>query len=252
MNGAGAALLLAAGKATRLAGLRERWAKACVPVADSSPLAFLLPRVLAGGWSPIWINLHHHAEQVRASARGLAPAAGLRFLDEPELLGTGGTLLAVARAQTELPTLCANAKVFGDFELGALRAAAPGTLLLHAGSPLAEFGGIEHDRAGRILGLAPRDADPSRAAVFTGLCVPHPAWLPPLARARAARPGQPICLLRDGLLPALAAGVEHRALFHPGWWCEVSTPERLAQAAARLSRAAPPDRAAADSAPCAR
>lgn len=252
MSGAGAALLLAAGRATRLVGLRERWAKACVPVGGTTPLAFLLPRVLEAGFAPAWINLHHHRAQVRAAAQAAAPRAALRFLDEPELLGTGGTLLAVARAHGALPALVANAKVFGDFDLAALRDAPPGTLLLHPASSLAEFGGLRHDRHGRLLGLAGRDSAPGEAAVFTGLCVPHPSWLEPLARARAARPERPACLIRDGLLPALADGVEHRALLHAGWWCEVSTPERLAAAAAQLTPAAPQHRAADDSAPCAR
>lgn len=248
MSPPGAALLFAAGQATRLAGLRERWAKACVPVGATSPLADLLPRVVAAGFAPIWINLQHHADQVRAAARAAAPQAALRFLEEPELLGTGGTLLAVAEADGALPSFCANAKVFGDFAPAALRGAPPGTVVLHPDSPLAEFGGLRFDAEWRVLGLAPRAAgSESSAAVFTGFCVPHPAWLPPLARARSERPGAPLCLIRDGLLPALAAGAEHRALLHRGWWCEVSTPERVAAAARRLRRPAPADRAAGGS-----
>jgi MurNAc alpha-1-phosphate uridylyltransferase len=248
MSAAGSALLFAAGQATRLAGLREHWAKACVPVAGTSPLGDLLPRVLAAGFAPAWINLHHHGEQVRAAAHAAAPDADLRFLEEPALLGTGGTLLAVAERQGALPALCANAKVFGDFDLDALRDAPPGALLLHPASPLAEFGGLRYDRLGIVRGLAPRAASAERgAAVFTGLGRPHPAWQPILARARAARPGAPLCLIRDGMLPAIAEGVEHRALLHRGWWCEVSTPERVAAAAARLTRPAPADRAAAGS-----
>lgn len=248
----GAALLFAAGLATRLGPLSERWAKACVPVGDQTPIGWLLPRVRLAGFHPVWINLHRHGEQVRAAAEAAAPPAALRFLEEPALLGTGGTLLEVARAQGVPPALCANAKVFGDFDLRALRDAAPGTLMLHPGTPLAEFGGFAFDDRARLTGLAARGADAPNAAVFTGLCVPHPAWLEPLARARAERPGEPICLVRDGLLPALAAGVEHRALLHRGWWCEVSTPERVAAAADRLRPPAPTDRAADGSAPSAR
>ncbi len=231
MSSAGPALLLAAGRATRLGEQSARWAKACVPVGGTTPLDFLLPRVLAAGYAPIWINLHHHAEQVRAAARAAAPAADLRFLEEPELLGTGGTLLAVSRAAGGVPRLIANLKVFTDFDFNRLRSAAPGTLVLHPSSPLTEFGGLAFDAEGAILGLAPRDADPRRAAVFTGIGVPHAAWLDGLAAARARRPSAALCTIRDGLLPSLAEGVAHRALLHPGAWCEVSTPERLAAAA---------------------
>lgn len=249
MSGPGSALILAAGQATRLTGLREHWAKACVPVAGTSPLGDLLPRAAAAGYAPLWINLHHHAEQVRAAAHAAAPQATLRFLEEPQLLGTGGSLLAVAEEEGALPALCANAKVFGDYDLAALRDAPPGALLLHPASPLAEFGGLRYDRHGIVRGLAPRTAarQEAGAAVFTGLCRPHPAWLPHLARARAARGGAPICLIRDGLIPAIADGVEHRALLHRGWWCEISTPERVAAAAARLTPRERADHAAAGS-----
>lgn len=234
---AGPALLLAAGKATRLTGWRDRYAKACVPVGGTTPLGFLLPRLLAAGHAPVWINLHHHGAQVRAQAQSLAASADLRFLEEPALLGTGGTLLAVCEAGGALPRLVANAKIFTDFDFGALREAAPGTCVLHPGSPLAEFGGLRHGAAGRIRGLAGRDEPAAQAAVFTGICVPHPAWLPHLAAARAARPHEPVCLLRHGLLPALAEGVEHPALLHDGRWCEISTPERLTAAAEMLEEA---------------
>jgi len=244
MSAPGAALLFAAGKATRLVGLRERWAKACVPVAGTSPLADLLPKVMTAGFTPVWINLHHHAKQVRDTAQAAAPLAALNFLEEPTLLGTGGTLLTVTQANGALPALCANAKLFGDFDLSALRDAPPGTLLLHPNSSLAEFGGLRYDARRRVLGLAARtQAQDSGAAVFTGLCRPHPAWLSALALARAARPTAPLCLIRDGLLPALAAGVVHHALLHSGWWCEISTPERVAFAQARLRRPALSDRA---------
>ena len=220
MKSARAALLFAAGKATRLAGLREQWAKACVPVGGTSPLADLLPKVLAAGFAPVWIKLHHHAEQVREVARAALPEAELQFLEEPTLLGTGGTLLAVHAATGELPALCANAKVFGDFDLRALREAAPGTLLLHPASSLAEFGGLQYDAELQVRGLAARDArtEPNlHAAVFTGFCVPHPAWLPPLARARAERPAAALCLIRHALLPAPAPGLAHPALLPAVW-----------------------------------
>lgn len=230
MKGAGAALLLAGGRATRLGALSERWAKACVPVGGTNALRFLLPRLLAAGHAPIWINLHHHAEQVRAEARAAAPGADLRFYDEPVLLGTGGTLLAVAQAHGALPRLILNAKVFTDFDFSRLHGEPPGTLVLHPASPLGEFGGLRFDGSLALRGLAERGAAAADAAPFTGIALPHAAWLDGLAAARAARPEAPLCNVRDGLLPALAAGVPHHALLHSGSWCEISTPERLAAA----------------------
>ncbi|RMH01619.1 MAG: hypothetical protein D6702_10990 [Planctomycetota bacterium] len=227
------ALLLAAGLATRLGSLRRRWAKACVPVAGTSPLAFLLPRLAAAGVDRVWINLHHRPEQVRAQARAAAPPGlELRFLEEKHLLGTGGTLAAVAEADGALPDLVVNAKVFTDFPFGSLLADPEPALVLHPASPLREFGGLRHAR-GRIVGLAGRDEDPARAAVYTGIARPDPAWLPHLTAARPA--GGLRCLVRHGLLPALAAGRRPRAVLHAGWWREISTPERLARARAEMA-----------------
>ncbi len=226
------ALLLAAGKATRLGPLRQQWAKACVPVAGVSPLEFLLPRLAAAGVDRAWINLHYRPDQVRERARAAAPAGlELRFLEEPALLGTGGSLAAVADAEGRPPDLVANAKVYTDFDFASLLGSPEPALVLHPASPLAAFGGLEH-AAGRVTGLRPRGPARPGAAVFTGIARPDAAWLPALA---AARPEDGLrCLIRHGLLPALAAGHRPRALLHDGWWQEISSPERVERAAAEL------------------
>ena len=257
------ALLLAAGLATRLHGIRDRWAKCCVPVAGTTPLRFLLERLAAGGWNEVWINLHHQPAQVRAEAQRAAPAGmQLRFLDEDALLGTGGTLLEAERLGARVG-LVVNAKLFTDFDFARLRDAEPGTVVLHAGSPVSVFGGLRHDAEGRVHGLvsrppggAPRTRGEAAsgvplsvadAAVYTGICAPHPDWLPLLRQARAHRPDAALCLVRDALLPGLAAGVPAHALLHGGFWCEISTPERVAAAEQALRRWAPADPATAGS-----
>ncbi len=228
------ALVLAAGRATRLGPLRDRWAKACVPVAGVSPLAFLLPRLAAAGVRRAWVNLHYRAEQVREEARRHAPPGlELRFLEEEALLGTGGSLLAVAEAEARAPELVVNAKVYTDFDFAGLLADPRPALVLHPASPLAEFGGLAH-ADGLVCGLRPRGGGPTgeQAAVFTGIARPDPAWL---AHLEAAAPVDGLrCSVRHGLLPALAAGHAPRAVLHRGWWQEISSPERVAAAAAEL------------------
>ena len=237
------ALLLAAGRATRLRTLRERYAKACVPVAGTSPLEFLLPRLASAGVGTVWINLHFRGEQVQELAEASAPSGmALRFLEEEALLGTGGTLLAVHERWGRLPDMVVNAKIFTDFDFRRiLREPAP-TVVLHTGSSLAEFGGLAFDGRRSVTELVRRGGRPRPdAAVFTGICRPADAWIPDLRAARRARPVEPLCLLRHALLPALAAGLETRALLHGGWWQEISTESRVADAAAALAaRAAAP------------
>jgi len=242
------ALVLAAGKATRLGPLRERYAKSCVPVGDSTPLGFLLPRLAAAGVREVIVNLHYRPEQVREEAERAAPKAlDLSFLEEPRLLGTGGTLLAAAELLGTAPDLIVNAKIFTDLDWTRVLNTPPGSLVLHSSSDLTIFGGFQTE-SGFVTGLrrAGPPAHEPGTGVFTGVCRPASEWLAHLATARAAEPDGLVCLVRDGLLPALAAGQRIGTYFHDGRWCEISTPERVRQAAgllAALSESALPSRA---------
>ena len=62
------ALLLAAGNATRLGEIRNDFAKANVPVGDTTPLRFALEALRQAGYRRVWINLHYKADQVREQA----------------------------------------------------------------------------------------------------------------------------------------------------------------------------------------
>jgi NDP-sugar pyrophosphorylase family protein len=226
------ALLLAAGKATRLEGLRDQYAKACVPVGNTTPLRFMMERLADFGVTEIWVNLHWRAEQVREHAlQSAKQGVEVRFLEEPQLLGTGGTLLECYRQRGLMPDLVANAKQFGDVDFGALLQQPAATFALHPPSPLAEFGGLRYDANSMITGLLPKSAatpqDSEQVAVYTGICRPAQAWLPYLENARGQNPDDVLCLLRHGALPAMADGIQARAWLHHGEWCEVSTPERV-------------------------
>lgn len=246
------ALLLAAGKATRLAGLRERWAKACVPVGGTTPLRHLIEALAAAGVRHFVVNLHWRAEQVRAQTRAALPdGCTADFLSEEELFGTGGTLRAVAARLGRVPELMVNAKLFTDLDWARLLAAPAGTLVVHPASPLTEFGGllVRDDATGpRLAGLWPRERaragerppGDARAAVYTGICRPDPDWLSRLANASAApatpaASAAPLCLARAGFLAAAADGERVPVLAHDGFWCEISTPERVESARARLA-----------------
>lgn len=240
------ALLLAAGKATRLGALRDRYAKACVPVGGTTPLRHLMEQLAAAGVRRFVINLHWQAAQVRAAAAAAkAVDAELLFLEEPQLLGTGGSLLACQRQFEVFPELIVNAKLFTDLDWRAVLAAPAGSLVVHPPSELAEFGGLRietHSQGVQLLGLWPksraqageRPVPPQRAAVYTGICRPSRAWLPFLEAedAHAQAEGRPLCLARSGFLAYAAAGNRVEIFEHDGLWCEISTPERVAEAEA--------------------
>lgn len=238
------ALLLAAGKATRLGALRDQYAKACVPVGGTTPLIRLIEQLTAAGVDELIVNLHWQQDQVRAQALDAAPrGVRVHFVEEPSLLGTGGTLLVATQQLGVLPDLIVNAKLFTDLDWSALRACEAGTLVLHPASPLTTFGGLRHTEGEtpQLLGLLPAaeataDHQPD-AAVYTGIARPDAHWLPRLEAAQAGlAPGEVLCLARAGFLAAAAAGERVPVWRHPGAWCEISTPERVAAAEA-LARA---------------
>lgn len=241
------ALILAAGQATRLEGIRDTYAKANVPVGNTTPLRFMLERLAHAGFNEAWINLHYLADQVRSEAERWAPAhLQLHFLEEPQLLGTGGTLLEMVKDCGHLPDIVVNAKMFTDFDFKLFANTeangsdeSSGCLVLHPPTLLAVFGGLAFDANKEITGLHLRTAKtpeaPHGAAVFTGIAKPDAAWLPFLEQAKAQNDDEPVCSIRHGLLPAIAAGVSStKALLHMGYWKEISTPERVAQIRAEL------------------
>lgn len=235
------ALLLAAGLATRLGSLREKWAKACIPVGGASPLAFLLPRLFRAGIRQVWINLHHMPEQVREEAQQAAPPGlDLQFLEEERLFGTGGTLLAVTQRAGRFPDLVINAKLYTDLEFDAILKQPAPLVVLHPESSLEDFGGLRFNQQRRVTGLRLRGAPrwEAGAAVYMGICRPGEAWLDPLAKAARERPQDTLCLIRDGLLPAVEQHRPTKVVLHSGYWYEISTPERIAEAD-RLLRLGP-------------
>jgi NDP-sugar pyrophosphorylase family protein len=233
------ALILAAGKATRLTNIRDQHAKANVPVADTTPLRFALESLRRANVNRVWINTHYKAEQVRQQALHYGSDLELNFLHESKLLGTGGTLLEVCQRDFTIPDVILNAKVFGDFNLASLIDEPAGSLMLHPKTDATLFGGLTYSPNMSINGLSAKGEqlpNDSECAVFTGICTPHPLWVEHLQRNRKSHPDALLCLIRHGLIPALGQTPGHaRAVLHRGDWCEISTPQRV-QAAANWVR----------------
>ncbi len=86
------ALLLAAGRASRLGGISKVTPK-CLLEIDGDPLLDRLIRQLEGsGVDQFVINTHHHAEQIEAHIGRRRDREKFTLVFEPNLLGTLGTL----------------------------------------------------------------------------------------------------------------------------------------------------------------
>ncbi len=88
------ALLLAAGIGSRLAPLTNALPKCLVPIHGVPLLAYWLDALSACGVEHFLVNTHYRAAQVEQFVGNSRWAGQVELLYEPELLGTGGTLLA--------------------------------------------------------------------------------------------------------------------------------------------------------------
>jgi mannose-1-phosphate guanylyltransferase len=227
------AMLLAAGRSTRLGALGERLPKPLVPICGYPAIRFGCAALERAGFRDVVVNLHHHSEALR-DALGDGSGSGLRIVysDEPELLGTGGGLARAAGLLGEGPVLVMNAKVVADVDLRAVVAAhqtsgADATLVLRDDPDAASWGAITTDGEDRIVSIlgtsGPQPArGPLTDRMFTGIQV-----VGPRIRARL----RPIFsdTVRDGYIPALLDGAHLQAFVASGYFAEHSTPERYLQ-----------------------
>jgi mannose-1-phosphate guanylyltransferase len=206
-------MVLAAGLGTRLKPLTDLRAKSLVPVGDRPALDHVADRLRAAGIQRIVVNVHHHADQLRAFARG---RPGMLLSEEPELLGTAGGL---ARAHDILgpgDVLVWNADILADIDVPALLAAHgdEGTLVVQ---PLAPGEGrVGMDERGRVVRLRnQRFGEEVWGGDFLGIHV-----LGASLRARLPERGG---LIEDVYTPALARGDTLRTLPFGGAWHDIGT-----------------------------
>jgi mannose-1-phosphate guanylyltransferase len=158
------ALLLAAGKGTRLGDLGRRCPKVLVPIRGRPLLDLHLDHLASEGVEHVVINAHHLADQITAHVRGHRGSIDLTVVVEPELLGTAGAAI------NALESLRSDTffVIYGDvvmFEpltplLKAHReAGAVATLCVYAHDDVREKGVVEATSDGAITAFAEKDRD---------------------------------------------------------------------------------------------
>jgi NDP-sugar pyrophosphorylase family protein len=235
------AMVLAAGRGTRLAPLTDTTPKPLVPVAGRPMLEHLLAFLRAGGIEEVVINLHHLGHRIQAHVGdGARFGLRVRYSVEDPILDTGGGIKRAEPLLAGEPFVVANGDSLLEVPLRDLvefhRArGGVATLALRPDPAAAQYGVVEvdaADRVRRIVGLPP-DASPApRRLMFPGLQVLEPEvfrWMDAGAAFSVTRVTYPRLL------------AARRPVF--GWetparWVTIDTPEALA-AADRLLREAP-------------
>lgn len=90
------AMLLAGGKSTRLYPLTKAVPKPLVPIAGEPISAHIMRWLASFGYDQVAINVHYHAEAIRAAfGDGSRYGVQLEYLYEPELTGSAGAVKAL-------------------------------------------------------------------------------------------------------------------------------------------------------------
>jgi len=86
------AFLLAAGNGTRLRPLTDNVPKCLLPIQDVPLLEIWLRNCKAAGITDVLVNTRAHTEAIRKFAAEQKTGVRIRIVEEPELLGSAGTL----------------------------------------------------------------------------------------------------------------------------------------------------------------
>ncbi|MBF0177668.1 MAG: nucleotidyltransferase family protein [Magnetococcales bacterium] len=216
------AMILAAGRGTRLRAYTDRMPKPLVPVQGRPVIDHTLHRLAAMGLRQVVINAWHLADLLMAHI-GDGSAWGLQvtWSRETVLMETGGGLRQALPLLGEEPFLVINGDILWNLDLTPLLTAfAPASmdaLLALVDNPLAEHGDFALTDDGRLR----RDRESPNALTYAGIQVCHPHALAPY-------PCEPFSLNR--LFDDSMAKGRLYGLHLTGAWADIGTPERLAHA----------------------
>jgi len=224
------AMILAAGFGTRLRPLTDHTPKPILDVAGRPMIAFALELVREAGIRDVVINLHHHADQIRARLRG-GHEFGVRitYSYEDPILDSGGGIFAARAELGDEPFVVLNADTYIDLRLGEVleshaRNRATATLVVRADPDALRRDDVCIDAAGRVqrfLGHGAAMHPGLRRCFYAGVMV--------LERRVFDFMDQPVfSITRDTLPRMLAAGERIVGFLHEGYWRVLDTPADLA------------------------
>ena len=116
------AMILAAGKGTRLGKITESIPKALVDINGKTVLQLAAEKCMEAGFGEIIVNIHHFADMVEAEIKVLnSKGFNISISDERnELLDTGGGLFRARRFFGSEPFLLYNADIISDLDINSL------------------------------------------------------------------------------------------------------------------------------------
>jgi mannose-1-phosphate guanylyltransferase len=161
------ALLLCAGLGTRLEPLTRYFPKCLTPIQGRPLLGIWLETLVNAGFTKILINLHYLPELVREFVQQTHYAKYIEWLDEPELLGTAGTLIGCRSKLSDAPLLLVHADNLSQFSLESMwqshlnaKSSVEMTMMTFTTDDPSGCGIVEQDSTGAIIAFHEKVKNP--------------------------------------------------------------------------------------------
>ena len=218
------AMLLAAGRATRLRPYSDKVPKVMQAIAGQPLIAHQLGWLRRAGVDEVAINLHHLGDQIRNYVgSGEQFDLAVHYSEEKTLLDTGGGIVAALPVLGGQPFLILLGDVYMDFPFELFPKALPEDSLMHLLlTPTPDFreAGDFNWSDGRVTG---RGND----FVYCGLALFDPALL-------AGSSAEPFSL-RGPMFDAVSRGRVTGQVWD-GHWTDIGTPQQLRTLRERLGK----------------
>src|SRR5262245_46015081 len=221
------AFLLAAGLGTRLRPITDSTPKCLLRIGGSPLLDIWLDALARSGVDEVLVNTHHLAHLVRAHVAARSGRPVVHLVEEPELLGSAGTLRANRDfVAAEEMFLAINADNLTDFDLNVLIDAHRSggriaTLTLFRAARPSECGIVEVSD-GLVVDYVEKPAHPSSDLANAGIYAFHPSVLEEI--------GEPMPIdIGYHLLPRLVGRASAVAM-NGSYFIDIGTPPALRRA----------------------
>ncbi|HWE32160.1 MAG TPA: NDP-sugar synthase [Solirubrobacteraceae bacterium] len=223
------ALILAGGEGTRLRPLTETIPKPVIPLVGKPFISYMLEWLRGHGVGDVVLACGFMADAVRAVlGDGAALGMRLRYIEEPEPLGTGGAL-KFAEEMLDERFLMLNGDVLTDIDLTALieqhaRTAATATLALYPVDDPSAYGLVRRNDDSSVSEFLEK---PSPEEIDTNLINAGAYVLERRVLDSMPPAGTNVSIERD-VFPALVGdGLYGYAA--SGYWLDIGTPDRYLQ-----------------------
>ena len=231
------AMILAAGFGTRLRPLTETTPKPLLKVGGTPLIVWNLLLLRASGIRDVIINLHYLGHQIQEML-GDGTRWGMRvsYSCERDILGTGGGLKAAESFFEGQPVLVMNGDTLIDLDVPAFidfhhTSGGVATLVLREDPQAEQWGAVESIADGRILRITGKGVSGTEEGeeiftrMFAGVHILHSSVL------QGCPSGESFSII-DPYIQELGRGSKIFGFVHAGYWSDIGTLERYAQAQA--------------------